>query len=181
MRLLAGIWLVQLLTALVLWLGLSNPTTWQIALAGTLAVGIGLAAAVWIRGTLKDQVKLHEARYSERLAQKSHEFSTKLSEQKAGEADRLAELARKSGNSRTGLLRVGILTGGALGLGAALVMAQFVGLAFLLAAFSGGGATGYFVANKMRPRANRQINVRTDKKVAEIPRPVRLRLRGATK
>jgi hypothetical protein len=48
------------------------------------------------------------------------------------------------------MLRVGILTGGALGIGAALVMAQFIGLALVFAAFAGGGATGYALSNRFK-------------------------------
>jgi hypothetical protein len=157
MRILGGIWLVQALTALVLWLvGTDASGPFEIALTGTLALGIGALAAVWILGTLRDQLKLLEARHSERLAQKSEAFKAEMSRQKAEEAARLTELVRNSGNSRTGMLRVGILTGGALGIGAALVMAQFIGLALVFAAFAGGGATGYALSNRVK-RSTRAV------------------------
>jgi hypothetical protein len=181
MRLVAGIWLVQILTIVVVWLGLSNPTSWQMALSLALALAFGALAAIWIKGTLKDQVRLHEARFSERLAAKSEEFSTKLSQQRAREAERLADLAQKSGNSRTGLLRAGILTGGALGLGAALVMAQFVGMALLLAAFSGGGAAGYFLSSKTQRRSLKEIEDSGSKPKGLLSRPGRLRMKTVSK
>jgi Flp pilus assembly protein TadB len=163
MRILGGIWLVQALTVMVFWLSVNSPYAWQLVLSGVLVLGIGALAAFWVYGTVKDQTKLTEAIHNERLARKSMEFRTQLSDQKAAEAERLAELARNTGNSRTGLLRVGILSGGVLGLGAALVMAQFVGMALLLAAFSGGGAAGYALSNK----------VRRPKKTSLSPTPVR--------
>jgi hypothetical protein len=150
MHIIVGIWLVQILTALVLWLNVPAVGPLRLGLSVVLALGIGALAAVWIRGTLKNQLKLLEAHHGERLAQTSEVFRAELSRQKAGEAERLAELARSSGNSRTGLLRAGILTGGALGVGAALVMAQFIGMGLLLAAFAGGGAAGYAISSKLR-------------------------------
>jgi hypothetical protein len=150
MRILGAIWLTQTLTVLVFWSSTHGLETSQIALFGTIILGIGALAAIWIQSTLKDQLKLNDAVHNERLTRKSMELRRELSKQKAAETQRLAELVRNTASSQTGLLRVGIFSGGVLGIGAALVMAQFVGMALVLAAFSGGGLAGYAISKKVR-------------------------------
>lgn len=169
MRILFAIWLCQALTALVVWSLSDNMETGELLVTAAVIVGIGGLAATWIQSTLKDRLKLSEAVHSEQLAQKSLAYRKELSKQKAEEAERLSEIARNTGNSRTGLLRVGILSGGLLGIGAALVVAQFVGMALLLAAFSGGGLAGYSLSKKTR--APRLPNDAAEGLKKYLPRP----------
>lgn len=52
---------------------------------------------------------------------------------------------------------MGIVSGGVLGIVSALMVAQFVGLALLIAAFSGGGAAGYIFSRRLgHPSAGKQ-------------------------
>jgi multidrug efflux pump subunit AcrB len=157
MRLLGAIWLTQFLTALLILSVLGNPGAVQFALTAAIALGIGMLAAIWIRSSLSDRLKIDAAVHKERLAKLSHDFRTELSKQKAEDADRLAALSKATGNSRTGLLRAGIVSGGVLGVLSALMVAQFVGVALLVAAFSGGGAAGYLFSKRVsRSRAVEQ-------------------------
>ncbi len=150
MRILGAIWLTQSLTILVCWSVMHELRIAPIMISGIIILGIGTLAAIWIQTTLTDRLKLNDAAHNERLARKSVEFRAKLSKQKAVEAERLAELARNTGNSRTGLLRVSIISGGVLGIVAALILVQFIGMAMLLVAFSGGGLAGYILSKKVR-------------------------------
>jgi hypothetical protein len=157
MRLLGAIWLIQVLTGLLLFSAIGQTGVLQITLTVAVALGIGMVAAIWIRSTLSDRLKIDAAVHEERLAKLSLSYRKELSRQKTADADRLAALSSASGNSRAGLLRVGILSGGALGIVSALVIAQFVGLALLLIAFSGGGIAGYALSRKLpKPRREKR-------------------------
>lgn len=180
MRLLLGIWLIQVLTALVFWLGLDG-RGWYFALSATIALGMGALATLWIQSTLKDQIKINEARFGERLAQKSEQYRAELSRHKMSDADRLAELAKSSGYSRITLLRVGILTGGALGIGAALIMAQLVGMALLLVAFSSGGIAGFFLSSKTGRSKRAELDVSRPDATQLALKVSRLSLKAASK
>ena len=150
MRMLPGIWLVQALTAAIVWLAASFTGAWQVALSVVLAAGVGALAAVWLSGTVRDQRRILEARHAEVLARKTAELSGELARQKTADANRLAGLAQKAG--RTGLLRTGLVTGGIVGMGAAFLLAQVFAVGAIALAFGAGGLAGY----QIRARAKQK-------------------------
>jgi len=156
MRILLGLWLLQALTVAPVWLFLTGHDPLQVGIAVAAALGAGLLMALWIGTLLRDQRRLSEAKSSERLATARAKFNAALAKHKTEEAARLSALTRKFGNARTRLLKLGLLTGGTLGLGAALMIAQVFTAGLLIAAFTGGGAVGYGLRAAFARRAARE-------------------------
>ena len=149
---LSGIWLVQAMTAALIWLTVSVNSLWQVGLSVALIAGVGALAAVWLSGSVRDQRRILEARHAERLARKTAELSAELARQKSADAERFAGLARKAGQARNGLLRTGLLTGGVVGICAAFLLAQVLVIGAIAAAFTAGGFAGYHVRGKARQK-----------------------------
>jgi len=143
MRILLGLWLLQALTVAPVWLMLTGHDMLQVGIAIAAVLGAGLLMALWIGGMVRDQRRLSEAQGSERLAAARAKYNAALARQKSEDAARLSALTQKVGNSRSRLLKVGLVTGGAMGLGGALMLAQVFTAGLVIAAFAGGGAAGY--------------------------------------
>ncbi|ARE41888.1 hypothetical protein RGUI_3747 [Rhodovulum sp. P5] len=145
MRILIGVWLLQIMTVGPLWLVLTGQDPALVGLGVAMVLGAGLLAALWFSTLLRDQKRLSEARHSERLANAKARFQATLAKHKSDDAAKLSDLTKKMGRTRTRLLKLGLVTGGALGLGAALFFAQVFTAGLLVAAFAGGSAAGYGV------------------------------------
>lgn len=175
MRILLGIWLLQALMVGPVWLVVAGRDFGLVALGVAMVMGAGILAALWVGTLLRDQRRLTEARHSERLAATKARFQAALAKQKTQEAEKLSLLTRKVGESRSRLLKIGLFTGGALGLGGALMVAQVFTAGLVLAAFAGGGAIGYGLRgarHRALPRVNPQPRtIDIDAEVATLAGP----------
>lgn len=143
MRILIGVWLLQAMTVGPLWLILTGQDAAMIGLGVAMVLGAGLLAALWIGTLLRDQRRVTEAQHSERLANAKARFQASLAKLKSEDAAKLSALTQKMGRGRTRLLKLGLVTGGALGVGVAFFFAQVFTAGLLVAAFAGGSAAGY--------------------------------------
>ncbi|MGC9420027.1 MAG: hypothetical protein ACP5EN_13765 [Rhodovulum sp.] len=156
MRILIGVWLLQALTIGPLWLVLNGRDPALVGLGIATALGAGLLAALWIGTLLRDQRRLTEARQSEKLAAAKARFQATLAKHKSEDAARLSALTQKIGRGRARLLKLGLFTGGSLGLGVALFFAQVFTAGLIVAALAAGGVAGYGVRGYLsRPSRGR--------------------------
>ena len=180
MRLMLGLWLVQGITAGVT-LGLPAANAGQAAILVVVLLGLGALAALWIGSALRDQRRLGEARLSERMSAKTADLQAELARARAEEATRLRDLTEKLGKPRRGFLKAGLVSGGALGVAAALVVTQVLTLGLVAMAFVGGGAAGYAVRGRfarLRPVDNEREATGKITEAKTIARP-RLAFGGA--
>ncbi|NKN33233.1 hypothetical protein [Marichromatium bheemlicum] len=145
-RFLIGIFLLQGVTALLVYTALSTDwqTTWP--LFALLAGAIGILVALWFN-TIADAYR-HRAtsRLSERFSKEREKIRVKAEQQraKAGRSqERLAAKARRS--SWGASLKTGAVVGGAVGIGVTMMLTQFVTLGLVTLSAAGGAALGYGV------------------------------------
>ena len=144
---------LQAVSAGLAWLALSNAGGGQIVLWIGVGMCVGLLAALWVWTSLRDQRRLGEAQRSERMAKGVAELHAKLARQRAEDAAKLRALTERATETRPNWLKTGFVAGGALGLGVALVLTQFVALGLVAVAFTGGGVAGYVVRGRLHRRA----------------------------
>jgi hypothetical protein len=176
MRIVLGLWILQAVSAGLTWLALSSASSGQIMLWIGIVMGVGLLAALWFSSALRDQRRLGEAQRSEHLANGVAELHAKLARQRAEDAAKLRTLAEKAAQTRPNLLKTGFAAGVALGIGVALMLAQFVALGLFAVAFAGGGVAGYVVRGRLHRRASSRSGAAISVGAAspgpvELPRP----------
>lgn len=166
MRLLFGIWLLQVLTLGPAWLVLTGDDAMQVVIGIATLLGAGGLGAFWIGSLLRDQRRLTEAQSSERIAEARARFQAALARHKTEDAARLRDLAKRASHGRSRLLKLGLVTGGALGLGGALFFAQFFTAGLVVAAFAGGGLAGFAMRGALarggEPRERPMVEIAVD-------------------
>lgn len=139
-------------------------------------MGVGLLAALWFWTALRDQRRLGAAERSEHMANRTAKLHAKLARERAEEAGKLRTLTEKVSKTRSRLLTAGFLSGGALGLGLALMLTQFLTLGVLAVGFAGGSVVGYLMRGWLHrltaPGSGAAMSVGTASAApAELPAP----------
>jgi hypothetical protein len=150
-RFLIGIFLLQGVTALLVYtaLGTDWQSTWP--LYSLLGGSIGVLVALWFSAIVGADRRHAVSRISERLSKEREELRVKAEQQRTKDArnqERLvakASAASKGGIGRGLTLKSGAVVGGAVGLGVAMMLTQFVTLGLLTLTTAGGAALGYGV------------------------------------
>ncbi|SEA18672.1 hypothetical protein [Rubrimonas cliftonensis] len=130
--------------------GLASPALQAALAGGTLVFGAGVA---WAFGAIARSERRVQAALTEaRLAREREKLAVSLERRRATEArsDALATTQAVLDQSRTraASLRWGLAGGGAVGVGVALLAAQFVTLGLVAITLAGGAALGW----RLRPR-----------------------------
>lgn len=148
-RFLIGIFLLQGVTGLLVFtaLGTEWRDTWPLFLA--LAGSVGALVALWFSALVGADRRNAMARASERFSKEREQIRVKAEQQRSKDIrthERLAAKAAKAGGFGRGLtLKSGVIVGGAVGVGTAMLLTQFVTLGLLTLATAGGAALGYGV------------------------------------
>lgn len=143
-----GILLVQAATALLTYVAVTGgklaETGWLFASVAGL---LGVLVALWFGSLLDQAAKQSTHKIKERHAREREKLKVQAEKQRNREARtqerRLADARKKA--DRSGGMRTGIVISGAVGLGAVLVLAQFMTLGLLTLTTAGGAALGYGV------------------------------------
>jgi len=155
-RFLSGIFLLQGLTVLLVYTALNTDwkTTWP--LFTLIAAAIGFVVALWFNTIVYADRNRAVSRASERFSKEREKIRVKAEQQRAKASltsERAASKARK--RSSVGMsLKTGVVVGGAVGVGVAMMMAQFMTLGLVTLTAAGGAALGYAV----RTRQEKVIN-----------------------
>ena len=161
-RFLVGIFLLQGVTAVLVFtaLGTDWQTTWPLFVL--LGGSIGALVALWFSALVGADRRHAVARISERLSKeredlrvKAEQDRVKVEQQRVKEARDLerqmakvtaaAAAAKGSGIGRGLTLKSGAMVGGAVGVGVALLLTQFVTIGLLTLTTAGGAMVGYGV------------------------------------
>jgi gas vesicle protein len=148
-RFLIGIFLLQGVTGLLVYTALSTEwqSTWPLFLL--LGGSVGALVALWFSAMVGAERRHAVARASERFSKEREQIRVKAEQQRTKDMrtqERLAAKAAKGGGLGRGFsLKSGALVGGAVGVGTAMLLTQFITLGLLTLATAGGAALGYGV------------------------------------
>ena len=148
-RFLIGIFLLQGVTGLLVYTALG--TNWQITWPLFLLLGgsIGALVALWFSAIVGAERRHAVARASERFFKEREQIRVKAEQQRTNDVrnhERLAAKAAKGGGIGGRLnLKSGAVVGGAVGIGIAMLLTQFVTLGLLTLTTAGGAVLGYGV------------------------------------
>jgi hypothetical protein len=146
-RFLVGIFLLQGVTGLLVYTALSTDwtTTWPLFLL--LAAAIGTLVAFWFNTIVAADRHRTVSRVSERFSKEREKIRVKAEQirAKVGRDNALLEGKLRSRGTMGANLKTGVVVGGAVGLGVAMMLAQFVTLGLLTLTTAGGAALGYTV------------------------------------
>lgn len=147
-RLLIGIFLLQAVTGLLVYtaLGTDWRNTWPLFLL--VAGSIGFLVALWFSALVGAERRHAVARVNERFSKEREQIRVKAEQQRARDVRTQERLAAKVGKGGGLTLKSGALVGGALGVGAAMLMTQFVIIGLLTLATAGGAVLGYGVRSR---------------------------------
>ncbi len=146
-RFLIGIFLLQGLTVLLVYTALHTDwlTTWPLFLL--IGGAIGFVVALWFNTIVYADRHRAVSRVSERFSKEREKIRVKAEQQRVKatrDSERMAAKARK--RTSAGLsLKTGAVVGGTLGLGVAMMFAQFITLGLITLTAAGGAALGYTV------------------------------------
>lgn len=146
-RLLIGIVLLQGVTVLLVYTALQTDwlTTWPLFVL--LGGAIGFLVALWFNTIVSADRHRAVSRLSERYSKEREKIRVKAEQQRAKDGrsnERLAAKARS--RPAAGLsLKTGVVVGGTVGLGVAMMVAQFMTLGLITLTAAGGAALGYTV------------------------------------
>ncbi len=157
-RFLIGILLLQGVTVLLVYTALNTDwlTTWP--LFALLGGAIGCLVALWFNTIVYADRNRAVSRLSERFSKEREKIRVKAEQQRAKDGrsnERLAAKARKRASAGMSL-KTGVVVGGTVGLGVAMMVAQFVTLGLVTLTAAGGAALGYTV----RVRQEKLINAK---------------------
>lgn len=145
-RFLIGILLLQAATALLTYTALMTDLEQTVYLFAGLAALLGFLVALWfdsVVGTVREQTLAQQnkrhTREREKLRMQAEREKAKLT-------------ARKSKDSGGAKLRTGVAVGGVVGVGVAMMFAQFLTLGLLTIATAGGAAAGYGLRTRQEKR-----------------------------
>ena len=144
-KFLLGILLLQGVTALLVYTAIQTdrPQTWPLfaALGGT----VGVLVALWFTSIADSARHQSLAKAKELFSREREKIRVRAEQDKAKEVKNTQRAAAKA-QRFAGLAispKTGIAIGGAVGLGVAMMVAQFVTLGFLTLAAAGGAVLGY--------------------------------------
>jgi hypothetical protein len=149
-RFVIGILLLQGATALLTYTALMTDLQQTVWLFAAIAAFLGLLVALWfdsIIGTVREQTM---ARQHKRHTREREKLKVQA------ERDRARLAAQKKKAIGGAGLRTGVAVGGVVGVGVAMMLAQFMTLGLLTVAGAGGAALGYSV----RARQEKRIRAR---------------------
>ncbi|QGU33208.1 hypothetical protein [Thermochromatium tepidum] len=146
-RFLIGILLLQGFTVLLIYTALQTNwmTTWPLfALLGTV---IAVMAALWFNTIVVADRHRTVSRVSERHSKEREKIRLRAEQVRVKATREAADLvARARRRAAAGLsLKTGVVVGGAVGVGVAMMLAQFMTLGLATVAAAGGAALGYTV------------------------------------
>lgn len=137
LRFLIGILLLQAATALLTYTALMTDLEQTVYLFAGLAALLGFLVALWfdsVVGTVREQTL---AKQNKRHTREREKLRMQAEREKA----KLA--ARKHKHASGAKLRTGVAVGGVVGVGVAMMFAQFLTLGLLTISTAGGAAAGY--------------------------------------
>jgi len=146
-RFLVGIFLLQGVTALLVYtaLGTDWQSTWPLFLL--LGGSIGGMVALWFSAMVGADRRNAVARATERFSKQREQIRVKAEQQRAKDIrshERLAAKAARGGGITSGMtLKSSLVVGGAVGIGTAMMLTQFVTLGLITLTTAGGAALGY--------------------------------------
>lgn len=144
MRLLVGLWLVQAVTAgLVLAAAVSGAGAGGWALHAALAAAVGALAALLLAQMARGDRRLSEAELARKHAEERRRLELAAARDRAAAAEKLSAEQMRARAARAGRLKAGAVTGAIAGIGATLVLTQFVTLGLAAIAFALGTGAGY--------------------------------------
>lgn len=149
-RFLVGILLLQGVTVLLIYTALQ--TNWQVTwpLFTVLGAAIGFLAALWFNTIVYAHRSRAVSKITERFSKEREKIRVKAEQQRAKDGrsnERLAAQART--RPAMGMsLKTGVIVGGTVGLGVAMMVAQFMTLGLVTLTAVGGAALGYTVRSR---------------------------------
>jgi len=148
-RFLVGIFLLQGVTALLVYtaLGTDWHTTWPLFLV--LGGSIGGMVGLWFSALVGADRRYAVAKATERFSKQREQIRVKAEQQRTKDVrsqERLVAKAARTGGLGSGMtLKSSLVVGGAVGVGAAMLLTQFVTLGLITLTTAGGAALGYGV------------------------------------
>ena len=148
-RFLVGIFLLQGVTALLVYTALSTDwqSTWPLFLV--LGGSIGALVALWFSAMVGADRRNAVARATQRFSKEREQLRVKAEQQRAKELQtkerQVAKAARGGGLASGMTLKSSLAVGGAIGVGVAMLLTQFVTLGLITLTTAGGAALGYGV------------------------------------
>ncbi len=146
-RFLIGILLLQGVTVLLVYTAFKTDwlTTWP--LFALLGVAVGFLVALWFNTIVYAHRHRAVSRLSERFSKEREKIRVKAEQQRAKDGRSNERLAAKARNrASAGMsLKTGVVVGGTIGLGVAMMVAQFMTLGLITLTAAGGAALGYTV------------------------------------
>ncbi|NEV61890.1 hypothetical protein [Thiorhodococcus minor] len=149
-RFLIGIFLLQGLTVLLVYTALSTDwrTTWP--LFTMLGGAIGIVVALWFNTIVFADRHRVVSKVSERYSKEREKIRVRAEQQRVKatrESERKAAKAQRKASAGMSL-KTGVVVGGTIGVGVAMMMAQFMTLGLATLAAAGGTALGYTVRGR---------------------------------
>jgi predicted outer membrane lipoprotein len=153
-RHLVGVAAAQAATGLVVWLAFAGPDPAGWALAGPVALAVGLITAMWLSGLSAAERRTERARADLRVAEARETVRVEAERARADQI-RAAERQRandlrdaerrvaKAARTRGLPIKLGLTAGAVAGVGVALMAAQFLTLGLAAVAVAGGAAVGW--------------------------------------
>ncbi|MCF7985744.1 MAG: hypothetical protein K9L70_15185 [Thiohalocapsa sp.] len=157
-KFLIGILLLQGATALLTYTALQTDLTQTMWLFGALAVTLGFLVALWFDSVI-GSVKEHAMARQQKRHSRERE---KLRIQAEREKVKMARQRKRGSSGAT--LKTGAAVGGVVGVGVAMMLAQFMTLGLLTISAAGGAALGYGV----RSRQEKMLRARELKQTEKL-------------
>lgn len=145
-RFLIGIFLLQGVTLLLVYTALTTDwrTTWPLFTA--IGAAIGFLVALWFNTIVYADRHRTVSKVSERFSKEREKIRVRAEQQRAKDGRSNERLAAKARRSSVGMsLKTGVIVGGTVGVGVAMMLAQFVTLGLVTLTAAGGAALGYTV------------------------------------
>lgn len=177
-RFVIGIFLLQGVTALLVYTALSTDwqNTWPLFLL--LGASIGVLVAFWFSTIVVADRQRTVSRVSARFSKEREKIRLKAEQMRAKVGRDNARLEAKIRGAGLGAnLKTGVVVGGAVGVGVAMMLAQFVTLGLLTLTTAGGAALGYSVRVRQEKTLMNKRLAEQERAVVMVepaPRPRRL-------
>ena len=177
LRVLLGVVLLQGVTGLLVYTALRTELAQTWPLFAALALAIGFFATLWFGAMVSAERGRTAVDLGERFSKERETIQKKAEELRVKairEAERAAAKARGGGNAKL-MLKTGVVLGGVVIGGGALMLTSFVTAGVLAVAGAGGGALGYWA----RMRQERLLAGRSEPAVTILEpdaKPARKRL-----
>ena len=161
-KFLIGILLLQVATALLTYTALKTNLQETAWLFGALAATLGFLVALWFDSVIGSVQGQAIARQQKRQSREREKLRVQAEREKV-------KLARQRKRASSGVtLKTGVAVGGVVGVGVAMMFAQFMTLGLLTVAAAGGAALGYGV----RSRQEKMIRARELRQTERLLIPV---------